>query len=279
MELESQRAKLEARGLKVAAVSYDSVEILREFARRKGIGFPLLSDADSAVIRRFGLLNTAIAESDPLFGIPLPTTFVTNAAGRVVSRFAEEGYVARRTAASYLALAGDTPERAVSTVETPLLSLRTSASNVEVVLGSHLTLVLDFALGAGLHAYAPGNEEYRPLALRLEPSPYAQVHLPVYPPSRPFHFAPLDETVEVFEGRFRLTQDVTLEVEDRALLTTLLERENGRLRLAGVVSYQLCTATLCHPPAELPVAWELEVRPLDRERSPEAIRHSLKPKG
>ena len=79
MELESQRAKLEARGLKVAAVSYDSVEILREFARRKSIGFPLLSDADpggevitrtfqAAGVRRIGLKDVeAFARSR---GIP-----------------------------------------------------------------------------------------------------------------------------------------------------------------------------------------------------------------
>ena len=52
---------LEKNGVHIAAVSYDSQEILRGFADQYGIGFPLLSDQDSSVIRRFGIFNTNIA--------------------------------------------------------------------------------------------------------------------------------------------------------------------------------------------------------------------------
>ena len=38
--------------------SYDSRAVLKDFAQRKDIQFPLLSDADSGIIRRFGILNT-----------------------------------------------------------------------------------------------------------------------------------------------------------------------------------------------------------------------------
>jgi peroxiredoxin len=52
---------LEKNGVRIAAVSYDSEEILRGFAEKYAIGFSLLSDRDSAVIRRFGILNTNIS--------------------------------------------------------------------------------------------------------------------------------------------------------------------------------------------------------------------------
>ena len=62
MELQSRLEDLRAQGLGVVAISYDSQEVLADFARRRGITFPLLSDDDSSVITAFGILNTVAAE-------------------------------------------------------------------------------------------------------------------------------------------------------------------------------------------------------------------------
>ena len=48
---------LRAQGLGVAAISYDPVPTLAEFASRRSITFPLLSDAGSATIKAFGILK------------------------------------------------------------------------------------------------------------------------------------------------------------------------------------------------------------------------------
>jgi hypothetical protein len=122
-----------------------------------------------------------------------------------------------------------------------------------------------------LHAYAPGEHRYRPLRLRLEPHPLATVHEAVFPPATPYRFEPLDETVPVFEGRFRVTQDVTL-AGGRAF-ADLLETPDPVVELAGSLEYQVCSETICYSPASLPLRWRVGIVPLDRERSPEAIRH------
>ena len=63
MELQDQLETLKEQGLGVAAISYDSVEVLSDFAQlRRGITFPLLADDDSGVITEFGILNTVAAE-------------------------------------------------------------------------------------------------------------------------------------------------------------------------------------------------------------------------
>ena len=62
MELQDRLEELEAQGLGVAAISYDSEEVLADFSQRRGITFPLLSDDDSEVITEFGILNTVAAE-------------------------------------------------------------------------------------------------------------------------------------------------------------------------------------------------------------------------
>ena len=114
VELQGRVAELRAQGLGLAAISYDSREILADFARRQGITFPLLSDVGSATITRYGILNTVAEEalgpngkdpalladlrvyatvgeaSERLRGIPFPGTFVVDRRGRVTSRFFED---------------------------------------------------------------------------------------------------------------------------------------------------------------------------------------------
>jgi len=67
---------------------------LRAFAEDRGVTYDLLSDADSAVIKRFGILNTTIdREADVLnratqkgfYGIPFPGVYVTDRDGRVAT--------------------------------------------------------------------------------------------------------------------------------------------------------------------------------------------------
>ena len=274
MELESQRAALRQRGLETAAISYDSPAVLKDFAARRRITFPLLSDPDSAVIRRFGLLNPEYPPGDRAHGVPYPGTFVVDAEGVVREKHFAQAYTERRTAASILALSGDASGPAAER-SAPHFTLRTSASNAEAVPGQRITLTLEFEMEPGHHAYAPGDHPYRALALKLDPNPYVRLDAPRLPPARPFEFKPLKETVPVFEGRFRLHQDVILAVRDA--MAPLLAMRDPTLVLKGVVEYQVCSDTLCHRPGSLPVTWSLRVRPLDRERAPEALQRPIKP--
>ena len=62
MELQDRLEALESSGIGIAAISYDSQEVLADFAEKRRITFPLLSDSDSSVITEFGILNTVVAE-------------------------------------------------------------------------------------------------------------------------------------------------------------------------------------------------------------------------
>ena len=63
MELQDRYQELADQGLGVAAISYDSEQILATFAERRNIAdVPLLSDDDSSAIRAFGIYNTVAAE-------------------------------------------------------------------------------------------------------------------------------------------------------------------------------------------------------------------------
>ncbi len=68
-------------------ISYDSVDILKRFARKANITFPLLSDVGSKTIDAYGIRNM---ESDN--GVPYPGTFVIDAKGVIRAKLFLEGY-------------------------------------------------------------------------------------------------------------------------------------------------------------------------------------------
>ena len=75
------------------AVSYDSPDVLREFTRKHGITYPLLSDVDSSVIQQFGILNTHIPRDHEWYGVPYLGTYMLGPDGLVFEKtlFGEHG--------------------------------------------------------------------------------------------------------------------------------------------------------------------------------------------
>ncbi len=64
-----------------------------------GIDYPLLSNVDSAVIRRYGILNTELSPGDlPAYRVPFSGTFVTDEQGGVIEKFFHDSYKKRNSA-------------------------------------------------------------------------------------------------------------------------------------------------------------------------------------
>jgi len=92
IELNKSRDEFAKRGVELVALSYDSVEILSAFAKKRDIGYTLVSDKDSAVIDAFGIRNKDHEEGSSGYGIPHPGIMVFDSTGVLVAKFAEEGY-------------------------------------------------------------------------------------------------------------------------------------------------------------------------------------------
>jgi len=102
VELQSNLEKIRAEGLGVAAISYDSVAVLKSFAERRGITFLLLSDPESKIIRDFGIFNEQSQKGTMQYGIPYPGTYLVDRAGRVTAKYFEDDYTQRYTSADIL---------------------------------------------------------------------------------------------------------------------------------------------------------------------------------
>ena len=143
---------LEKNGVRIAAVSYDSQEILRGFADKHGIGFPLLSDHDSAVIRRFGIFNTNIAPGLRAHGVPHPVEYLVAPDGKLIRKYFVENYQHRVTASAVvLHEFGVVGEQApMITLQSGALTLEIGLSGAERVCGPGDRLVCEVQAGAWL---------------------------------------------------------------------------------------------------------------------------------
>src|SRR5262249_56162944 len=87
--------------------SYDPASVTADFAARRGITFPLLSDPGSLTIKKYGIFNTTIPETNQqAYGIPFPGTFMLDARLIVPSRYFEPPYQDRNTFTTILARLG-----------------------------------------------------------------------------------------------------------------------------------------------------------------------------
>src|SRR5215471_3525687 len=112
VELQRVAPDLAANGVALFATSYDSVEVLRNFADAHGITYPLLSDEGSHAMRGLGLINDRVQEDHAVYGIqpnprhvnlPYPGLFVLDSDGLVTQKRFYESYRKRDTGTGLLA--------------------------------------------------------------------------------------------------------------------------------------------------------------------------------
>jgi peroxiredoxin len=265
VELQGRSAQLKREGLGLAAISYDPVQVLADFAGRRGITFPLLSDPQSDTIKRYGLLNTAIPESNrQAYGIPFPGTFLVNRRNVVTARFFEQAYQERNTVGSILARIEKRTDAEATTLSSPQLEMTSFATDSVVAPGTHFSVVLDIRPARGIHVYASGVNGYRPIALVLEAQPWVIVRAAQFPRPADYHFKPLNEHVPVYQHPFRIVQDVALDASADAQAAL---KEISSLTIRGRLTYQACDDRICFTPQSVPLSWTLRVRQLDRERA------------
>ena len=291
MELQDQLETLKEQGLGVAAISYDSVEVLSDFAQRRGVTFPLLADDDSSVITEFGILNTVAAEGvgdnadDPdvqadvakyvsafganamIVGTPYPGTFMIDGDGKVTSRFFEEFYRERNTTTNVMLKLGMglSPIAAVEG-ETAHLKFTAYPSNTSVTVGTRFSLALDVTPGPKMHVYAPGAEEkgYKVIGFNLDQPEIARIEPVSYPESEIYYFEPLDEHVPVYQEKFTILQEVVMNGDARAeeVMSTM-----DALTLTGTLDYQACDDAICFLPQSIPVSFTVDLEMPDRQRA------------
>jgi hypothetical protein len=272
VQLQQAKQRFEKQGIRVAAISYDSPTILKDFADRHKIEFPLLADPDSRIIRGFNVLNEEASGMNK--GMAYPGFFYIDAAGVIREKYFEAKYTNRFTPNNVIGkLFPELTEEVSRNVEAIHLRLTLGQSDRTVVSGSRVTLSAEVALPPDVHVYAPGAPGYKPIQLMLHPSAGIAIEPAIYPSSRILYLEAIREHVPVFKGTFRITQDVTVTFSKVRDGLRSLGSEEKTIPITGELKYQACDKTVCYPPTSVAVNWQLQVLPLDLKRSPQAIRH------
>ena len=179
-----------------------------------------------------------------------------------MSRFFEDAYQERYTAATILSTLGVNPAGGSISASTPHLSMTASISDTVVAPGERVSVVVNVTPRTNMHLYAPGKHDYQVVQLSIDPQPWLRTHDTIYPASEIYHFKPLDERVEVFIKPFRLARDITLLAtpEAQKLLGSM-----SSVTITGALEYQACDDKVCFNPTRVPVTFTVSLKGLDRK--------------
>ena len=100
-QLQKDLKQIQAAGIQVVGISYDSVEILKTYSEKSSIEFLLLSDEGSETINAYGIHNQK--------GLPHPGTFLIDKTGTVRAKLFIDGYQKRHTNDELIAAAKKIP--------------------------------------------------------------------------------------------------------------------------------------------------------------------------
>jgi hypothetical protein len=229
----------------------------------------MLADPESKIIQDYGVFNPEATGMQK--GYARPGYFFLDTNGVIREKFFEPKYRERLTGNSVIAkLFPELGQEVTETLDAPHLQLALEQSDHTGVPGTRVTLVVEVRLPPDVHVYAPGTQGYRPIKLTIDAIPEVELKPQVYPASKTLYLPAIKEKVPVFEGAFRISQDVKV---SSGGLGGSLSKDGTTVTLNGKLEYQACDKTTCYVPTSVPVKWQLQLFPLDRTRAPTAIRH------
>jgi AhpC/TSA family/Thiol:disulfide interchange protein DsbD, N-terminal len=235
---------LEQNGVRTAAVSYDSQGALAKFAEEHRIGFPLLSDSGSAVIRSFGIFNSNVAPGLRAYGVPHPVDYLVAPDATVIRKYFVANYQHRVTGSAVaLREFGTTDEDAATVrVQSGALTAEIGFSGATAFAGQEIGFFAKFKLEPGWHIYgAPLPEAYTAASVTFDDAKVSRQTFTL-PEAQPMEITPLGETLPVYSGS----------VEAKGSLLLKFPIDAGKTVLSGQVHFQLCSETVCEAPQMMP---------------------------
>jgi hypothetical protein len=230
----------------------------------------MLADPDSKTIQAYGVLNQEATGMQKGFG--RPGYFFIDPGGIIREMFFQAKYRERLTGNSIISkLFPELGQEVTETVEAPHLQLAVEQSDPIGVPGTRGTLAAEVRLPPDAHVYAPGTQGYKPIKLVIDAMPEMEFKPAIYPQSKTLYLPAINERVPVFDGTFRISQDV--KVNSGAEFVGSLGKDGKNFTISGKLEYQACDKIMCYLATSVPVKWQLQVFPLDRTRAPLNLRH------
>jgi len=245
--------------------------VLREFAQKQDIPYPLLSDVDSEVIRRFGILNDQVGRDAAfLFGIPYPGVYVTDEQGVVIAKSFHDTYKKRDSpellidaALGRITLDEEAPA-AHGGDDTVRITAAVHGGRGTIRQGIRRQLVVRCELGDGMHLYGePVPEGMVPVTVSVSGPPGLVIEEPVAPPTETLRLESMGMELPVWHG----TVDWVVPfypVGELASETRPLDADSAALEVE--VRYQACNDSVCYPPRTEKLGLQVDLDVIDVPR-------------
>ncbi|MBT7335726.1 MAG: redoxin domain-containing protein [Gammaproteobacteria bacterium] len=95
MKLNDLKDQFGAVGVRVVGMTYDTPEIIKAFDEKWDINFPVLKDVDREHVEAWGIRNQEYGPGTFAYGVPLPGVVLISPDGKILAKWAEEGYRSR----------------------------------------------------------------------------------------------------------------------------------------------------------------------------------------
>ena len=208
-----------------------------------------MSDINSEVIRRFGILNEQVSQKDAfLHGIAYPGVYVTDEDGRVVTKFFHDSYKKRDSPELYLDAAlgqlslNDSAPQVCSGDEDIKLTVAVHGGRGTIRQGVIRNLGVRFELPAGLHIYGPPVPEGMiATEVQISGPEGFRVMMPELPPTEKLTLADIAE-LNVWHGTVDLIYPFYATGE---LASECRPLDAPSVEINILVRYQACTSSEC----------------------------------
>ena len=271
VEMQEEQSKFEAAGLKLYAISYDEQDALADFAKSHHITYTLLSDADSRVIREYGILNTGVGEHEaPFYGMAYPGTYIIDEEGRIVAKFFNRHIAMRESADAFI-------DSALGKLFVNEAEHRARGGDEDVSVealfyggrsfkhGLLRKLVVRFKLREGLHIYGePVPDGMVATSVEIEGPEGFHTGEPNFPPTKPLRMEALDTTLHVWSGEIDIV--VPMWVNDPLAPLNSKDASQSEVDLCITVRYQACDDTACHIPRTETFNLSIPIEPANTPR-------------
>lgn len=87
--------QFDAIGVGLVGMTYDKPEIIKAFDEKWEIDYPVLKDVDRQHVEAWGIRNQEYGPGTFAYGVPYPGVVLISPQGKILAKWAEEGYRSR----------------------------------------------------------------------------------------------------------------------------------------------------------------------------------------
>jgi len=271
VELDRSYKAIVETGVNVALVTVDGMPAIRQFLTEHPVQYPILSDEQVELVRRFGIANEHIPEDSPIHrrGMPYPGSFLIGTDGKIRDKIVLDDYQYRPASTMLVTKHfGGARSGPCALLKADGMEAAISLSSAEIFTSEELGLEARVKLEPGWHVYGPSTAGQVAFGLEVDRDMFELRDLELPEPVLKV-LSVANQPIPAYEDNFivcaRLRCRWSAPAEFDGLPGLQYLRDDaikpGEYRLSGKICFQLCNDESCGIPQSVPFSIPVTVLP------------------